>query len=780
MTGGRGKRPRTRASHADMQHRRASEGARGPKAGAGRSRRASSSVSKTPDRAERTRSASQGTMSAKGGAPRVSRAGGVSDRRSRGEFSTRANAAPRARTEPPASSAQGRLISTVDRRSHVSSESRARSLFCGVATSISLVFTSLWSLLRKSRIATACLVVVLVLAVGLGVDAAVNGSTMRAGVSIGEVDVSGLTREQASQKVSDHYQVRLSEGAAVIFSDEETAASIDLAAQLVQDEAIAEQVSFEEAQKNKKLWRVDASTLGASLPVDALVDEAFSIGRGFAGVAERVAAALDGRTVAVRLDFDKDLIESLASDIDSAIGVVRVDYDVVVRGGVASVVEGHDGNMVNRVTFAQDIASCLLSADPATASFIATLEYAPLRIDAASAERTCDVINTALEAGATFSHAGYAFEVGGKELGGWIETEVVGLADGHVLVPVIDSELATPALVSKVNAQEKGVEVEVSITVSGDEVMVEPREEVSVPELSTALESLNDNLFGAYRSTGSPDAVIVDEPIEIATQVVSGPIDFDTALSFGIISEISSYTTKFVGTSATKNRTHNIHLVADLIDKSVAPADGGRWSFNEVAGNCDEAAGFLPAGAITGDEYIEEAGGGICQVATTVFNAVFDAGYAVPARTNHSLYVASYPAGRDAAVSYPDLDFVWRNDTASDVLLRATYTDSSITVTLYGVDPGYVVTSETGEWVEGEKHKTKTITDEKLAPGASYVKTAGTDGLEITVVRTVKSKDGDVVSKDVFESVYSPVTEIIVEGPGSEGEDAESKDAAAA
>ena len=251
-------------------------------------------------------------------------------------------------------------------------------------------------------------------------------------------------------------------------------------------------------------------------------------------------------------------------------------------------------------------------------------------------------------------------------------------------------------------------------------------------------------------------------------------------MSYGIVSEISSYTTQFVGSSATKNRTHNIHLVSDLINNSVADANGGLWSFNDVAGSCNEDAGFLPAGAITGDEYIEEAGGGICQVATTVFNAVYDAGYAVPSRTNHSLYVASYPAGRDAAVSYPDLDFVWRNDTASDVLLRATYTDSSITVTLYGVDPGFIVSSETGDWVEGEKHATKTIVDDTLTPGTSYTKTAGTDGMEITVVRTVKSKDGSVIRKDAFASTYSPVTEVIIKGPDAEDAGADGKDAAAA
>lgn len=644
---------------------------------------------------------------------------------------------------------------------------------------VAFAFRTLRGLCRRSRAFSLCLAVALVLCAGIGIDAAVNGSTMRAGVSIGEVDVSGMTREQALDAVNATYESRLSQGSAVVFSDEETAASVDLAAQLAQDDAIAEQISFDEAQKSKKLWQVDASSLGAVLPSDQLVDEAFSIGRGPADAFERIGAAFGGASVDVRLDFDDVRLEELAHDIDRAIGVVRVDYDVRVEYGAAVVVEGHDGDMVNRETFAQKLTTCLLSSDPA-ASFVASVEHAPLRVDRDGAQKTCDVVNAALQAGATFTHDGSTIAVSGSELGSWITTEVQKTDRGYVLAPAIDAELAAPALVSSINAQENGSDVVVSFSVSDDVVTVDLQDEVTVPDLGVALGALDDNLFGDYRASGAADSSIVSTPIDIATQQVSGSVDFDTALSYGIVSEISSYTTQFVGTTATKNRTHNIHLVSDLINNSVAKAGGGRWSFNEVAGNCNEDAGFLPAGAITGDEYIEEAGGGICQVATTVFNAVYDAGYAVPSRTNHSLYVASYPAGRDAAVSYPDLDFVWLNDTASDVLLRATYTDSSITVTLYGVDPGFTVTSETGDWVEGEKHATKTITDEALAPGTSYTKTAGTDGMEITVVRTVKDKDGSVIRKDAFASIYSPVTEVIVKGPDAQDAGTDDKDAAAA
>lgn len=170
----------------------------------------------------------------------------------------------------------------------------------------------------------------------------------------------------------------------------------------------------------------------------------------------------------------------------------------------------------------------------------------------------------------------------------------------------------------------------------------------------------------------------------------------------------------------------------------------------------------MAAGAIVNDEYVDEEGGGVCQVATTVFNAVYDSGLPITKRRNHSLYIGSYPAGRDAAVSWPDLDLVWENDTDSAVLMRVTCTDSTVTATLYGVDPGYRTSTQVGEWEEGEKHKTRTEVDDSLSSGERHVKTRGTDGRKITIVRVVKDREGAVVREDVFSSEYAPITEVIV------------------
>lgn len=152
-------------------------------------------------------------------------------------------------------------------------------------------------------------------------------------------------------------------------------------------------------------------------------------------------------------------------------------------------------------------------------------------------------------------------------------------------------------------------------------------------------------------------------------------------------------------------------------------------------------------------------------MATTVFNAVYEAGLPVERRSNHSLYISSYPAGRDSAVSWPDLDLVWKCDLSSDVLLRASCADASVTVTLYSAPVGYHVDSTVGAWQDGAPYRTIERMDAALSPGVRYVKTTGVDGRSITVVRTVTDVDGNVIRQDAFGSTYAPKNEIVMHGP---------------
>lgn len=642
---------------------------------------------------------------------------------------------------------------------------------------VSLLGTALLALLRatislasRSRVALVCLVAAAVILVGGVVDFGLNYGKAYPGVRVGEVDASGKTAGEIETLIDQTYAPRLASSSAVVYANEDAEARVNDEMAAAQNAALAEQLAVEEAQANKLAWPTDASSLGATLPARALAEEAVEVGRSDGGFFARIAALFAGRSIDPRADYGADPLEQLASDIDATIGKPRVDFNVAVTDGVASVTEGYDGSMVDRAAFKKELDRVLLAQENGQGSFIAHAEHAPLRIDAQAAQRVADAVNRAIGDGARFAYGDSAWSASAADMGDWIATRIDEREGGFALTAFVDESRAKPSLLMHVEKIDKSDPVHVTFEANGSDVTVKTDGTGTMPLVSDAVRQLNDALFGEHgKASAEPqDSSAADAAVQVP--IAEGPapatLSFDEAVDLGIVGTIASYTTEFTTGVGTENRNHNINLVSQLLSNSIVKP-GSSWSFNQTAGECNEEKGFLGAGAIIDGQYNDAVGGGICQVATTMFNAVYEAGYPVKTRHNHSLYISSYPAGRDAAVSWPDLDLVWENDGASDVLVRLSCADGSVTATLYGVDPGYQVVSTTGEWSEGKHYATKTKVDESLAPGSSYVKTRGTDGRKITVVRTVKSEDGGILHEDPFYSVYDPVTEVVVKGPES-------------
>ena len=136
---------------------------------------------------------------------------------------------------------------------------------------------------------------------------------------------------------------------------------------------------------------------------------------------------------------------------------------------------------------------------------------------------------------------------------------------------------------------------------------------------------------------------------------------------------------------SSSNRIHNVHLMADFIDGTVI-APGEVFSFNDVVGERTAERGFLEGQEIIGSLVLPSIGGGVCQTATTLFNDAFELGLPILARTNHNLYLSHYPLGRDATVSWGGPDFQFRNDLKHGLLIKTSYTDSTLTFTFYGTN----------------------------------------------------------------------------------------------
>ncbi|HEX7082533.1 MAG TPA: VanW family protein [Gaiellaceae bacterium] len=236
------------------------------------------------------------------------------------------------------------------------------------------------------------------------------------------------------------------------------------------------------------------------------------------------------------------------------------------------------------------------------------------------------------------------------------------------------------------------------------------------------------------------------------------------ANALGIRTKLVSYTTDMGESSS--NRIHNVHLMADFIDGTLI-RPGETFSFNDVVGPRTAERGFLEGQEIIGSLVLPAIGGGVCQTATTLFNDAFEAGLPILARVNHNLYLAHYPLGRDATVSWGGPDFQFRNDLKHGILIKTSYTDRTLTFTFYGTPEGRRVVSSTSEKTKWTKPGMNYAVDPRAPRGSvEVVKGTGELGFDVSVTRTVYDADGKELRHDLFRSHYIPDSDTTVYGPG--------------
>ena len=147
-----------------------------------------------------------------------------------------------------------------------------------------------------------------------------------------------------------------------------------------------------------------------------------------------------------------------------------------------------------------------------------------------------------------------------------------------------------------------------------------------------------------------------------------------------IDSVLASYTT-FFGEGG--NRGENIHIAAEALSQSFIPA-GEEFSFNDAVGGRVASAGYLNAPVIINGKVEQDIGGGVCQVSSTLYNAILLAGLTPTERTAH-FYPSSYvPAGLDATVADGQIDFCFRNDLPHNVYLLTSTADGALTIYVLG------------------------------------------------------------------------------------------------
>jgi vancomycin resistance protein YoaR len=308
--------------------------------------------------------------------------------------------------------------------------------------------------------------------------------------------------------------------------------------------------------------------------------------------------------------------------------------------------------------------------------------------------------------------------------------------DGHQLALVVDSDKLRAALGTSLGTVEQAP-VDASFQVTSENTV-------------TVVPSVNGHQIDLTKVGG--EILAGTRTINAAVTEVAPAHDTAWAQSLGIKEQVSTFTTRH---NSGEDRVKNIHRGADLLNNTIVEP-GATFSLNDTIGPRTAERGFVVAPVFYG-EFTEDVGGGVSQLATTTFNAVFFGGYEDVYHKPHSIYITRYPMGREATVNYPTVDLKFRNNTKAGVLIRTSYSATSITVTFYGDKEGKTVT-EDGRKVLAEHPIEQRYYDcpgpsgldkdnlcAHLPAGQSRLAEAGHGGIDVEFYRVITQAGSDPV-----------------------------------
>lgn len=560
-----------------------------------------------------------------------------------------------------------------------------------------------------------------------------------AGVSVAGVNVGGLTVDEATDVIDDELGQRLAAAKVTIVPDASSAErwlenndiddirdggsytdeQISQLGTLQSRARAGEDVSAELAEMPTVYWTVTQASLGGTVDARALAQQAYDSTRSkdpFDG------ATGTNRDLGAAVSFDEVELTDLTSSINATLGTTMEDYGIRIDDeGEVSVSQGHMGHQVTKDQLRDQLSAALLEGTEQT--LYAPVADVPIRIDEDQANAVADTVRSAIGEPLTLAYQGQTWEASTPQIGSWVTTWVDD--DGHgayTLVPCVDSDRLADSVRAIMGDASIGTARDATFDVSSGTPVVVPSEQGTGPDFAAGADQIDDVLFGQGGQ----------RRVEFVYTTVEPSLTTEQAQQLGINELISSYTLGY--SNGNGNHDDNVEHAARLLNGSLVKPDSD-WSWNTEVGECDETTGFKVATAYADGQVIEEAGGGICNVATGVFNAAYEAGLPIVERHAHSRYSQRYPIGRDAAVSWTTPDLVFHNDTGSWIFITATCSDGDITVQLWGTSPHRQVTGENGD-IEQDANS-----------------------FSVTNYRTVSDADGNLLWNDSFYSFYSTATE---------------------
>jgi vancomycin resistance protein YoaR len=564
------------------------------------------------------------------------------------------------------------------------------------------------AVVRRWRLWLWAAAVTLVGLIAAGVLFAGSPERIPSGVTLAGVPLGGLTAEQAEAKLRE----RAAEVAStpVVFT----------------------------AGENR--WALTPRQLEVRVDWAAAVQEALEVGHGplpLRGL-KRVKVRLFGEDLEPHADYFEGGLQFRVDQMARRIERPAREAAIVLRGLSPVIVPAEAGRELVR----EEAQSLVIGA---LAGFERTPVELPVRVDepevqAAQLEPVADQVRTALSAPVRIVFNGAQITTSAPQLAPLLDLPRDGRTQLRVGGPAAERffrNLARGVARRPVSADFEPL--------AGGRVRVVPSRNGRALNVEASGRSL---LTGALSTTRRQAVLVVG--------VVEPRLTTGEARALGITRLLSAYRTAYSGTY---DRIRNLQLAVAALDGTLVKP-GQEFSFNKEVGPRTRDKGYRPAPVIINGEYKDGVGGGVSQVATTVFNAAWEAGLKITARTAHALYIGRYPVGRDATVNYPEIDLQFLNDTKGSVFIRARYDDTGIAIMLLGKAANRRVVSAAGELEEIGPPEVERELDPTLFVGEKVIEDLGEPARAVTVTRTVYVGD-NVLYRETWNTTYRSEPRIV-------------------
>lgn len=585
-------------------------------------------------------------------------------------------------------------------------------------------------------LAATAAIAVSTVGIGLGILELIYSDTLYPGVRVQGIDLSGLSRAQAVDKLSREF--------------------------------IYPQIPSFIFRYQDRAWTATPAQLGLTFAVEETAARAYAYGRSgnwWLDVQDQFWAWYEGADVAPRVVYEParaaDYLGEIAAEIDSP----AVEASLIVNGTQVIVTPGQFGYTVNIDGTLALITDPIRRFGGADIQLLID-EYRPAVLDASAQAAVAQQIlsqplTLVIDSPRPGDPSPWTFTP--EQLAGMLTIQRVDDAGGSRYEVALNAEQLRPFL--ETLAPQLAVDPHNARFIFNDETReleVIPGKEANdgrTLDVEASLENIN------------AQAVAGAHTIPLTFTVLRPQIGNDTrAADLGITGLVSDQVTYFTGSGS--ERINNIKVGSAQFHGILIPP-GGTFSFNEWLGDISLDTGFSEALIIYAGRTIKGVGGGICQVSTTAFRAAFFGGYPIVERHSHAYrvgyYERGYGPGLDATIFSPVADFKFVNDRNAWLLIETyVYPNNTLQYKFYSADDGRKVTvsaPEVKNIVNAPADKYEQNPD--FAQGEIKQVDYKADGADTTVWRTVE-RGGQILWEDVIKTRYLPWQAIFQYGPGTE------------